>query len=95
MKGPVIDRENVIELILQEENFPRSLTYCTRELRVELMRLPNSEASLKKVHKILRILKGYDSSQAVYLHEFNINLQKLLRELGISFSKTWFQRGVS
>ena len=24
MKGPVIDRENVIELILQEENFPRS-----------------------------------------------------------------------
>ena len=95
MKGPVIDRENVIELILQEENFPRSLTYCTRELRVELMRLPNSEASLKKVHKILRVLKGYDSSQAVYLHEFNINLQKLLRELGISFSKTWFQRGVS
>ena len=95
MKGPVIDRENVIELILQEENFPRSLTYCMRELRVELMRLPNSEASLKKVHKILRILKGYDSSQAVYLHEFNINLQKLLRELGISFSKTWFQRGVS
>ena len=95
MKGPVIDRENVIELILQEENFPRSLTYCTRELRVELMRLPNSEASLKKVHKILRVLRGYDSSQAVYLHEFNINLQKLLRELGISFSKTWFQRGVS
>ncbi|OUU06547.1 MAG: hypothetical protein CBB90_00790 [Gammaproteobacteria bacterium TMED30] len=92
MKGPVVDKEDVIELIFQAERFPRSLTYCLRELRVELMRLPNSEASLKKAHKILRILKSYDSRQEVYLHEYNTNLQKLLRELGVSFSKTWFQR---
>lgn len=90
--GPVLDAESVVNFVLTNEHFPRSLVYCTTSLE-ELVDTLDAPAGLAQVaHKIADEMRHLDVRQidAADLSQYIDEFQNHLGELNEWFYEAWF-----
>ncbi len=92
LKAVHVSSKNVIEFLINDEHFPRSLLYCLNEMESCLRVVPFSEAVLNTVRNsktnLLRLLSG--DLQLSELHELLDLTQKDLGEINAALNKQYF-----
>ena len=90
--GPHVEAESMVDFILREESFPRSIKFCLNGIRNELCSLKNNESTLKLVDKTRRKLSRFDSAKqsTEELHAFIDDFQANLININSTIASTWF-----
>jgi uncharacterized alpha-E superfamily protein len=91
----VRDRVNanaVVKFLLQNEDFPRAVAHCLKQLEQCLWALPNSEKVLASIVSIQHKLDEADLDELLQsgLHEYIDELQLAIGSLHFSIAETWF-----
>lgn len=88
-----VNGEDVVQFLLKNEQFPRTVAHCLGEVYNCLSVLPRNDIALRAVSRTQRLLS--DSDVVVLLagdlHQFIDQLQKELAEISGQVSQTWFQ----
>jgi uncharacterized alpha-E superfamily protein len=84
--------EDVIEFLLHDDLFPRSLQHCLDEVSAALERLPRPERALEELRKVDADLKtARDTTlNAAALHDYLDALQCQLGAIHDNIVTTWF-----
>ncbi len=95
----VRDRVNanaVVTFLLQNEDFPRAVAHCLKQLEQCLWALPNSEKVLAAIVNIQNKLDEADLDELLKsgLHEYIDELQLEIGNLHFRIAETWFLQGV-
>ena len=92
--GPVIEKDNVIDFIANEKDFPRSISHCLNETKQVVSSLPNHKETSHLLDRIRRKVRRFKSSnrQESSLHKFISSLQVNLTELDNEIHIKWFVR---
>lgn len=87
-----INRSDVLTFLLTVKEFPRSLTYCSENIRYNLMNLPNNEEPLKILRRIGRSIKRAPIARMdnEALHKFVDREQIYLGQLHEFIARTYF-----
>ena len=87
-----VNAGDVIEFLLKDEHFPRTVFYCLNEISSSIRTLPNSDAPLRRGTRSVRNLKraAVKDLLAPELHEYIDELQLELSNLHDQIAKTWF-----
>jgi uncharacterized alpha-E superfamily protein len=87
-----INRPDVLKFLLVTAEFPRSLSYCTRNLHFNLLRLPNNEEPLKILRRIERSIKRAPTARMDddALHRFVDREQIYFGQLHRAIANTYF-----
>jgi uncharacterized alpha-E superfamily protein len=87
-----INRDDVIRFLFLQETFPRSVSYCVKELKAYIDHLPNNENAQKKIRSLRNLLKkaGTTSFDRQQLHEYIDRIQLSLGNLHTQVAKSWF-----
>jgi uncharacterized alpha-E superfamily protein len=87
-----INRDDVIRFLFLQETFPRSVSYCVKELKAYIDPLPNNENAQKKIRSLRNLLKkaGTTSFDRQQLHEYIDRIQLSLGNLHTQVAKSWF-----
>ncbi|GAB5415126.1 MAG: alpha-E domain-containing protein [Congregibacter sp.] len=90
--GPQVDKNDAVDFVFMESTFPRSVRFCVKGIREELMPLKNSEASSRVIERIRRKLKRFDATSLdqAGLHKYIDDLQLIINDLHRSIDETWF-----
>ncbi|WP_049630321.1 alpha-E domain-containing protein [Cellvibrio sp. pealriver] len=91
----VRDRVNanaVVSFLLQNEDFPRAVSHCLKQLEQCLWALPNSEKVLAAIVNIQHKLDEADLDRLLQsgLHEYIDELQLEIGNLHFKIAETWF-----
>lgn len=91
----VRDRVNanaVVTFLLQNEDFPRAVAHCLKQLEQCLWALPNSEKVLSAIVSIQHKLDEADLNELLKsgLHEYIDELQLEIGNLHFKIAETWF-----
>jgi len=91
----VRDRVNasaVVKFLLQNEEFPRAVARCLKQLEQCLWALPNSENVLSTIVNIQQKLDEADVDELLKsgLHEYIDELQLEIGNLHVKIAETWF-----
>jgi uncharacterized alpha-E superfamily protein len=96
LKAVHVSSKNVIEFLINDESFPRSLLYCLNEMESCLRVVPFSETVLNTVRNsrmnLLRLLSG--NLQSDELHVLLDLTQKDLGEINSALNKQYFHAKV-
>ena len=92
--GPIIEKDNVIDFIANEKDFPRSIYYCLNETRQIIASLPNHKETSILLDRIRRKVRRFKSNnrKRPSLHKFISSLQANLTELDDEIHAKWFTR---
>ncbi|MCG7902607.1 MAG: alpha-E domain-containing protein [Candidatus Thiodiazotropha lotti] len=87
-----INRKDVLQFLFKTQGFPRSISYCTENIRFNLSRLPKNRTPLKVLKKIDTRLTEMltDKMDNNELHEFIDDLQIDFGTLHEAISKAYF-----
>lgn len=87
-----VNSDDVIQFLLVDDNFPRSVLFCLYELERAISGLSKNEDSLRTVVAIKRLILNQDLEdvQSAYLHDLVDKIQAELAQLGNTISETWF-----
>ena len=87
-----ISGEDVVEFLLEDAQFPRSVRYCLRQMQLSCRNLPEHDRAEKALARVTRRLKkGCDYSDPFKALPDHINqLQKDISSLHGAFAETWF-----
>lgn len=91
-----INRADVLTFLLRTHEFPRSLTYCSDDIRYHLSNLPNNEEPMKILRRIVRSVKRAPIAKMddEYLHRFVDRQQIYLGQLHAAIANTYFPPAV-
>ncbi len=96
LKAVHVSGRNVIEFLINDEHFPRSLLYCLNEMESCMQSVPFSETVLSAVKaskvNLLRLLSG--DLQPKELHELLDLTQRDLGEINAALNKQYFHARV-
>lgn len=90
--GPIVEKAATLNFVLRSSEFPRSIKYCVRETRKELMRLKNHDLAIRATERLRRRLARLDVEQVTReeLHYYVDNFQQQLNRLDAAIHATWF-----
>ena len=92
LKAVHVNSRNVIDFLISNEHFPRSLQYCLNEMESCLKAMPFSETVLNTVQdsktKLFRLQS--DNLEMSELHELLDLTQKDLGEINTALTKQYF-----
>ena len=90
--GPIVEKAATLTFVLRSTEFPRSIKYCVRETRKELMRLKNHDLAIRATERLRRRLARLDVEQVTReeLHYYVDNFQQQLNRLDAAIHATWF-----
>lgn len=88
-----VNGEDVVQFLLKNAEFPRTVDHCLAELVTCLSRLPRNDLALRAVSRLRRLLGETDVAVLLAgdLHQFIDQLQLELAEISSQVSQTWFQ----
>ena len=92
--GPILEKDSVIDFIINERDFPRSIHHCLNETRNIILSLPQSGEALQQLDRTRRRVRRFKSNKKrrAQLHQFIGSLQTNLVELDIKIHLKWFSR---
>jgi len=87
-----INREDVLEFLLLESRFPRSLLHCIEQVEYALSQLPNNKGPIDKARQLRNYLLNAKPSKLVQdkLHEFIDDVQLVLIEIDGKLYESYF-----
>jgi len=90
-----VRRADVLKFLFQSTKFPRSIYFCVQQLEQCVVQLPNYEASLRKIHALMRTiqaaeLNAYDQKM---LHDFIDQLQIEFNSIHNALAENYFLSG--
>jgi len=91
-----VNASEVVDFLLHNKDFPRSLMYCLLELEKSMQLLPGSSRALKVVRALKRKLEPGSGSEfgnmpvGVELHSLLDDLQLELQSIHSAIHETWF-----
>lgn len=90
-----VNPADVVDFLLRDTDFPRSLVHSLLELEASIKLLPSNGPALKEVHKVLRKLKrpqgkGHKILVGLALHDFLDDMQLQLQAIHQVIYETWF-----
>lgn len=91
-----VNAEAVVKFLLQNEDFPRAVAHCLKQLEQCLWAMPNNEKVLSAILNTQQMLDEADLSQLLEkgLHEYIDELQLEIGNLHVKIAETWFLPGV-
>lgn len=90
---PRVSGYGVVNYLLRDTAFPRTLMFCLNEMVNCLQRLPNHDEIKEKAINLQRKIKGQETNllfQRDELHEFLDNLQIEIGSVHTSITNNWF-----
>lgn len=92
MIEPQVEKNAAVNFVFMEETFPRSVTFCIRELRKELVELNNEREAKKVIERIRRKLRGFEAEDIdqAELHAFIDQVQLMINDLHAAITNSWF-----
>jgi len=87
-----VNAEAVVKFLLQNEDFPRAVAHCLRQLEQCLWAMPNNEKVLSVILNTQKMLDEADLKQLLEkgLHEYIDELQLEIGNLHSKIADTWF-----
>jgi uncharacterized alpha-E superfamily protein len=84
---------DVINFLLTDPNFPRTVAYCLSEVDVALRELPRPEAALEALAGVTRLLVGVDMQDfgPDAIHELIDRIQIEIGVVHVAIKKTWLR----
>jgi uncharacterized alpha-E superfamily protein len=91
-----VKAEAVVKFLLQNEDFPRAVAHCLKQLEQCLWSMPNNEKVISTILNIQKMLDEADLSLLLEkgLHEYIDELQLEIGGLHFKIAETWFLPGV-
>lgn len=90
--GPRISGHGVVNFLIQDNQFPRSICFSYEQLRVSISRLPRHELALELLVAAEEKTTGFDTHEmeAAQLHDFLDDVQVQLMGIHNAIRETWF-----
>lgn len=90
-----VNGEDVVDFLIKDMNFPRSVNHCLGEIEHCFARLPKHEQPLREVRLTERMLNRINTAALMQsgLHEFIDEIQINFAKIHSSVGKTWFGYG--
>lgn len=87
-----IDGEGVVRFLLNDSQFPRSVTQCANTLKSSISHLPNNDTVTASLEKLIRYLLDWSAFEvgSQELHDYLDGLQKVLNQLNHTIYRVWF-----
>jgi len=87
-----VDSEHVIQYLILDPDFPRTVKYCAQDVRVALSTLPRSEVPLQRTENFVARLASFefDAGDAHGLHRLMDDLQLEIGRISEAIVDTWF-----
>lgn len=87
-----VNADAVVKFLLQNEDFPRAVARCLKQLEQCVWAMPNCEKVLPPIMKAQQMLDEADLSQLLEkgLHEYIDELQMEIGNLHFKIAETWF-----
>jgi len=87
-----VNAEAVVKFLLQNEDFPRAVAHCLKQLEQYLWAMPNNEKVLSAILNTQQMLDEADLSALLEkgLHEYIDELQREIGNLHFKIAETWF-----
>lgn len=92
-----VNGEDVVEFLIKDMNFPRSVNHCLGEIEHCFARLPAHELPLREVRQTERMVNRINTAALMQsgLHEFIDEIQVRFAGIHTSIGKAWFGYGKS
>ena len=92
-----VNGEDVVNFLIKDEQFPRSVTHCLIELENCILHLPLNDHPLRSITQTKRMLNEARVDKLLHsgLHEFIDNIQLDLAGIHAQVAQTWFGYGDS
>jgi len=92
-----VDSDKVIQFLIMDSDFPRTVSYCARDARAALAQLPRAEVPLQRTENFVARLASleFDAGDARGLHQLMDDLQLEIGRINESIVETWFALDVS
>ena len=91
-----VQRYDALQFLLMDDEFPRSVYFCLLSASNELEALPECDAAMHKVSRLMRALQGAPVSSLINdqtaLNAFMDELQRMLAEVHDQVVRTYFLR---
>ena len=90
-----VNGEDVVEFLIKDQQFPRSVSHCLAELENCFSKLPGHDQALRVVTQTQRMVNKIDAAALIHsgLHEFIDQLQIDFAEIHNCVGQTWFGYG--
>jgi uncharacterized alpha-E superfamily protein len=90
-----VNDKDVVNFLLKNQEFPRSVSHCMTELKTRFMKLPDHDLPLREVTHTQRVIKKIDSEELIKsgLHEFIDEIQIDFADIHSVIGQTWFGHG--
>ncbi len=90
--GPLVDPVAVVRFVFKENTHPRSVIFCLRGVRQELITLSKNSQAIGAVDDAIASVTGFSVKESTLdqLHEFIDELQHLLGIIHTQISASWF-----
>ena len=87
-----VNGEDVVDFMLKDSDFPRSIIHCLVEINGCLAKLPGNDQPLRSITHTQRLINetNVNSLMEAGLHEFIDEIQIDLAELHTQVEQTWF-----
>jgi len=90
-----VNGEDVVDFMIRDLKFPRSVAHCLNEVHGACLELPKNDPVVRAIAHAQRMLNNHDVIQLLQdqkLHEFIDDMQLELAEIHKEVSATWFGR---
>ena len=90
--GPAVNAGDVVEFMVKDQFFPRSIRYSLQALDYNLAKLPRAEAARKSVTRLRNKTRRADADKLVKkgLHDYLDRIQVDLIGIHETLQRTWF-----
>ncbi len=87
-----VNGEDVVDFLMKDEHFPRSLNHCMGELIESMTPIDRNDHPIRSVTRVQRLISDLDVKKlfAGNLHEFIDQLQIELSDIHNQLAQTWF-----
>lgn len=92
-----VNGEDVVDFLLRDRDFPRSINHCLYEINKCFTRLPENDIPLRGITQTQRLVHETDTSKLLDsgLHEYIDEIQIELGNLHTLIAQTWFGHEVA
>lgn len=89
--GPLVDGDEVVNFVLKNEAFPRSIVHCLERILPLFRNLKNSQDCVERMKTLIKMMAAFDSAAAdlTELHLFIDQFQEKLIALNNTINSTW------
>ena len=92
-----VNGEDVVEFLLRDRDFPRTVNHCLYEINKCFTRLPKNDIPLRGITQTQRLVHETNTAKLLEtgLHEYIDQIQIELANLHILIAQTWFGHDVA